>query len=381
MQPASSLTIDDLDFDLPDELIAQQPAPERGGSRLLVLDADASEVREIGRFDELLLPQLHEDDLVVANDARVLHARIRVVRPTGGAGEALLLAPATEQPADPMRCRWTAMVRPARKFRDGMEAATADQSSSVTFVERTGDQTWTVELPTAMGDVPAWLRAHGELPLPPYVTERGQDPDRYQTVHAAHDGSVAAPTAGLHFDDALWARVREHCEVAFVTLHVGAGTFLPVTADRLDEHVMHHEQYEIGESADAAIRTALAAGRRIVAIGTTTTRVLEHVYAAEGSVEERPLAGSTDLLIQPGHEWACVGALLTNFHLPRSTLLALVMSFAGTDTARMAYRTAIDEHLRFYSFGDAMFIHGRGRTCGDRLGCGHGFDEHDFRAG
>jgi S-adenosylmethionine:tRNA ribosyltransferase-isomerase len=247
------------------------------------------------------------------------------------------------------------MARPARKYRDDMLVATADQASSITFVERTGDQTWAVELPVSMGDVPVWLCEHGELPLPPYVTERGQDPGRYQTVHAARDGSVAAPTAGLHFDDAMWDRVRERCAVTFVTLHVGAGTFLPVTADRLDEHVMHHEQYEIGEGADAAIVEALAAGRRIVAIGTTTTRVLEHVYA----VADRPRAGSTDLLIQPGHEWACVGALLTNFHLPRSTLLALVMSFAGVDTTRAAYQFAIEQRLRFYSFGDAMFVHGR----------------------
>lgn len=247
------------------------------------------------------------------------------------------------------------MARPARKYRPGMQVTTIAAGAHVELVERTGSQIWTVELPVSLDDVPAWLRVHGELPLPPYVTERGQDEDRYQTVHARAEGSVAAPTAGLHFDDDLWSRVRGRCEVAHLTLHVGAGTFLPVTVDDLTDHVMHHERYEVPPETDATIRGALAQGRRVVSIGTTTTRVLEHVYAAEGV----PLAGSTDLMIAPGHEWSCVGALLTNFHLPRSTLMALVMSFAGRDVTRAAYDHAIGEQLRFYSFGDAMFIHGR----------------------
>ncbi|MCW2927634.1 MAG: S-adenosylmethionine/tRNA-ribosyltransferase-isomerase [Thermoleophilia bacterium] len=354
---AISLSVEDLDFVLPSELVAQRPAPERGASRLLVLEAGVGEPRAIGRFDELLLDQLREDDLVVANDARVLHARIPIRRVTGGAGELLLLAPAEEQPASAGDAsRWVAMARPARKLRPLEAVGTAlGAEQEVVPIERLGDQTWLVQLPIGLDDVPGWLAAHGELPLPPYITERDTDDERYQTVHARVDGSVAAPTAGLHFDDALWSAVRERCEVAHVTLHVGAGTFLPIAVDELDAHVMHHERYEIGAPADAAIRAARDAGRRIVAVGTTTTRTLEHAYRGGAAAE---LVGSTDLFITPGHDWSVVGALLTNFHLPRSTLIALVMAFHGIDETRAAYACAVREQLRFYSFGDAMFIHG-----------------------
>ena len=356
---SESLTTNDLEYALPPTLIAQQPAEQRGSSRLMVLQAGVEEPTAIGRFDALLLEQLRPGDLVVANEARVLHARIPLRRPTGGAGEVLLLAPAEQQPASADTCRWVAMARPARKFRAGEPVATERATAvAVNMVERVGSQTWTVELPCALDDVPGWLLEHGELPLPPYVTERGQDEGRYQTVHARVDGSVAAPTAGLHFDEALWARVRELCDVAHVTLHVGAGTFLPVAEGSLDAHVMHHERYEVSSATDEAVRKAQTEGRRIVAIGTTTTRVLEHVYGAGAQVEPTARAGSTDLFILPGHRWACVGALLTNFHLPRSTLVALVMAFHGREATLGAYRRAVDERMRFYSFGDAMFLHG-----------------------
>ena len=359
VHPIASLTTDDLDYDLPPELVAQHPPERRGDARLMVLQAGEGEPRAITTFsaDDGFVAQLRPDDLVVANDSRVLNARVRVQRATGGRGELLLLAPADTQPdqAD-ARCRWVAMARPARKYRAGDEVTTLAGDARITTVERTDEhaQTWVVELPVTLADTPRWLLEHGELPLPPYVTERGQDPDRYQTVHARLDGSVAAPTAGLHFDEALWAAVRARCEVAHVTLHVGAGTFLPVGDGPLDEHVMHHEQYEVPPATDAAITRAMAEGRRIVAIGTTTTRVLETVYAHA----DAPRTGSTDLFILPGRPWACVGALLTNFHLPKSTLIALVMAFHGIEPTRAAYRRAIAEHLRFYSFGDAMFLHG-----------------------
>jgi S-adenosylmethionine:tRNA ribosyltransferase-isomerase len=235
-----------------------------------------------------------------------------------------------------------------------MEVATAHGDARLRFVERTGAQTWTIELPCSLEDVPRWLTDHGELPLPPYVTERGQDEARYQTVHARVAGSVAAPTAGLHFDDELWRAVERRCDVAKLTLHVGAGTFLPVSDGSLADHVMHHERFEVPARTDAMVRDAMAEGGRVVAIGTTTTRVLEHVYGPGGT----GLSGSTDLFIVPGHSWACVGALLTNFHLPKSTLVALVMAFHGIEQTRAAYARAVEERMRFYSFGDAMFIDG-----------------------
>jgi S-adenosylmethionine:tRNA ribosyltransferase-isomerase len=207
-------------------------------------------------------------------------------------------------------------------------------------------------------DAPGWLLEHGLVPLPPYIEANGQDPARYQTVYADEAGSVAAPTAGLHFDEQLWARVRERCEVAHVTLHVGAGTFQPVRADDLADHDMHAERYAVPPATDAAVRDALAAGRRVVAIGTTTTRVLESVYGPSAL----PLAGSTRLFVTPGYAFGCVGAMLTNFHLPRSTLLALVMALAGEATTRAAYAQAIEQRMRFFSFGDAMFVHGQPPT-------------------
>ncbi|MCW2922851.1 MAG: tRNA preQ1(34) S-adenosylmethionine ribosyltransferase-isomerase QueA, partial [Thermoleophilia bacterium] len=355
MTASPSLDTSDLDYRLPPELVAQHPAPQRGASRLMVVEAGRAEPRTIGRFDELLLDQLRADDLVVANDARVLHARVPLRRATGGAGEVLLLAPTEHQPAGAGTSRWTAMARPARKFRPGDEVATTrDPAVGITFVERVDPQVWTVDVPSGLDAVPGWLRAHGELPLPPYVTERGQDEARYQTVHARADGSVAAPTAGLHFDEATWQRVRDRCEVAHVTLHVGAGTFLPVAEGPLAAHPMHAERYEVPPSTDLAVRAARAAGRRVVAIGTTTTRTLEHVYGPDGT---GALTGSTQLFIVPGHRWACVGAMLTNFHLPKSTLVALVMAFGGEAATRAWYEHAIEERMRFFSFGDAMFLH------------------------
>lgn len=357
MPATTPLTTDDLDYELPAQLVAQHPAAQRGGSRLMVLQAGEAEPRCIGRFDELLPEQLREGDLVVANDSRVLHARLRVQRPTGGTGELLLLSPLAG-PQPEQGSLWTAMARPARRYRAGQELRTIDGAASVRCLERTGAQTWTIELPVSADAVPGWLARHGELPLPPYITERGQDPARYQTVHARTDGSVAAPTAGLHFDEQTWERVGARAEVAHVTLHVGAGTFLPVAERELAAHVMHRERYEVPEPTHAAITRALEEGRRVVAIGTTATRTLEHVYADDGTDPASRLAGSTELFIVPGHRWSCVGALLTNFHLPRSTLLALVMAFHGVEPTRHAYRRAVEEQLRFYSFGDAMLIHG-----------------------
>lgn len=343
----------DLSYELPQQLIAQHPAARRGGSRLLVTHTGAPGADQLGVFEELMLAQLRPDDLVVANDSRVLHARLHVTRPTGGAAELLLLEPAADGSPAPDRSRWLALAKPARRLQPDM-LLDCGVGGAVRCIERAPDGGWIVELPVAEAQVPGWLRAHGELPLPPYIAANGHEPERYQTIYARCEGSVAAPTAGLHFDQQLWGQVRERCETTTLTLHVGAGTFLPVREGTLDEHVMHAERYEVAPEADRAITAALAAGRRIVAVGTTATRVLESVYGGLGA----PTSGSTQLFITPGYRFGCVGALLTNFHLPRSTLLALVMAFAGESTARACYATAISEQLRFFSFGDAMFVHG-----------------------
>jgi S-adenosylmethionine:tRNA ribosyltransferase-isomerase len=335
----------ELDYELPERLIAHHPAEERGASQLMIVDAHSG-VRDVGRFDELLLNQLREDDLVVANNTRVLHARLPVTRPGGGEGELLLLEPVDATV-------WRSLARPARRLRPGMELATST-GRVLSCVEREADGHWLIDVGVTESEVPSWLAVDGLVPLPPYIAANGQDPARYQTTYATIEGSVAAPTAGLHFDDELWRAVSNRCEVATLTLHVGAGTFLPVRVDDLDEHDMHAERYEVPDSTDRALREALSNDRRIVAVGTTTTRVLESVYGAS----QLPTAGSTRLFMAPGYRFACVGALLTNFHLPRSTLLALVMAFAGEDTTRNAYQTAIERDMRFYSFGDAMFIHG-----------------------
>jgi len=304
----------ELDYDLPPELIAQHPLERRDESRLLVYDRSTGEVRH-RRFRDL--PDEAVDALVVVNDTRVVPARIRLEEPRG---EVLLV----EQLGDGV---WEALARPTRRLRAGR------QYGPVELLEHLGEGRWRVRL---TGE-PA-----GEAPLPPYIAEPLRDPERYQTVYAREAGSAAAPTAGLHFTDDVLARL----DVERVTLHVGLDTFRPVAADDLAEHRLHGERYSVGPEAWERISRA----PRVLAVGTTTVRVLETI--ARGS----PLAGRTELFVTPGFEFRRVDALLTNFHLPRSTLLALVMAFAGVEETRALYRTAIDERYRFYSFGDAMLV-------------------------
>jgi S-adenosylmethionine:tRNA ribosyltransferase-isomerase len=341
---------DDLDYDLPPRLIAQTAAEPRDSARLLVYDRATGAVRH-RRFGDLL-DELAPDDVVVLNDTRVLPVRVRARRATGGAAEVLLLEPRPDG-------SWEALARPARRLRDG-ETVTA--GGLAITIERHLDEGRVIVRLQAPGTVPgeagmlpvtAALQNVGEMPLPPYIHAQPADPQRYQTVYARHPGSAAAPTAGLHFTPELLARLRGRNEVVEVTLGVGLDTFRPVTEADLDDHPMHSEAYAVNPAAAEAIDAALAARRRIVAVGTTTVRVLETVW---GAPERGPLEGRTRLLIEPGHRFAAVGALVTNFHLPRSTLLALVMAFAGTDAVRDIYRTAIAEEYRFYSFGDAMLL-------------------------
>ena len=309
----------ELDYELPAELIAQRPLARRDGSRLLVHDRERRETRH-RRFDELP-DELADGTLVVVNDTRVLPARLRLERPGGGEAEVLLLERLGSNGT------WEGLARPSRKLRAGQRLG------PVELLEPLGEGRWRLRL---QGE-PA-----GEAPLPPYIHEPLADPERYQTVYAERDGSAAAPTAGLHFTPELLARL----DLEFVTLHVGLDTFRPVVAGDLEEHPMHSERYEVAPEAWERIRAA----ERVLAVGTTTVRVLESL--ARGA----PLRGRTALFVTPGFEFRRVDALLTNFHLPRSTLLALVMAFTGVEETRDLYRLAIAERYRFYSFGDAMLI-------------------------
>jgi len=309
------MRVDELDYDLPPGLIAQRPLARRDESRLLVYDRVSKGVDHRTFAD---LPDVIGDALVVLNDSRVIPARIPIARPRG---EVLLLERAAEDGI------WEGLARPTRRLRAGV------RYGSVELLENLGEGRWR-------------LRVHGEpsgqMPLPPYITEPLADPERYQTVYAREAGSAAAPTAGLHFTPSLLARL----DVERVTLHVGLDTFRPVAVDDLEEHRLHGERYSVGAEAWKRI----SAAERVLAVGTTTVRVLETL------VRGAPLAGRTELFITPGFEFRRVGALLTNFHLPRSTLLALVMAFAGVEQTRALYREAIERRYRFYSFGDAMLV-------------------------
>ena len=304
----------ELEYTLPPELIAQRPAGRRDASRLLVYERSSGAVRH-RRFSDL--PSELDGELVVVNDTRVVPARIPLESPKG---ELLLL----EHVGDGT---WEALARPTRRLRPGR------RYGGVELVEHLGEGRWLVR-PDA--------EPRGLTPLPPYITEPLADPERYQTVYARDAGSAAAPTAGLHFTSELLARL----DVERVTLHVGLDTFRPVAVDDLAEHRIHGERYDVRPEAWERIRAA----ERVLAVGTTTVRVLETL--ARGA----PLSGRTELFITPGFEFRRVDALLTNFHLPRSTLLALVMAFAGVEETRRLYRLAIEERYRFYSFGDAMLI-------------------------
>ena len=308
------MDISGLDYELPPELIAQHPAERRDASRLLVYERATGSVRH-RTFREL--PHELHGELVVDNDTKVVPARIPIESPRG---EVLLL----ERRGDGT---WEALARPTRRLRAGR------RYGAVELIEHLGEGRWRLRL----DGEPA-----GETPLPPYITEALGDPSRYQTVYAREPGSAAAPTAGLHITPELLAQL----DPVRVTLHVGLDTFRPVTEERLEAHRIHGERYEVEPDAWERI---LAAGR-VLAVGTTTVRVLETL--ARGA----SLAGRTELFITPGFEFRRVDALLTNFHLPRSTLLALVMAFAGREETRRLYRLAVEERYRFYSFGDAMLI-------------------------
>jgi S-adenosylmethionine:tRNA ribosyltransferase-isomerase len=308
----------ELQYSLPPELIAQHPMQRRDASRLLVYERSTGDVRHRFFWE---LPDELRGELVVVNDTRVVPARLRLQRPTGGEAEVLLLEPLGSAG------EWEGLARPTKKLRPGQRLG------PVELIEHLGEGRWRLRL---TGE-PA-----GEAPLPPYITEPLTDPERYQTVYADREGAAAAPTAGLHFTPELLAKL----DVERVTLHVGLDTFRPVSVDDLDDHAIHSERYSVG----AAAWNRISSADRVLAVGTTTVRVLESL------ARDAPLEGRTDLFITPPFEFRRVDALVTNFHLPGSTLLALVMAFAGVEETLRLYELAIEERYRFYSFGDAMLI-------------------------
>jgi S-adenosylmethionine:tRNA ribosyltransferase-isomerase len=316
----------DLDYVLPSELIAQTPCEPRDAARLLVFERATGAVRH--RVVAELAAEL-DRHLVVVNDTRVVPARLPLRRESGGEVEVLLLEPRDDG-------AWEALARPSRRLREGERLRpcnTVSRAGSVLLVAALGEGRWVVRLEG---------EPEGEVPLPPYIHETPADPERYQTVYSQEAGSAAAPTAGLHFSRELIARLDHES----VTLHVGLDTFRPLTAETLEEHRLHGERYHVEPGAWQRISSA----DRVLAVGTTTTRVLETL--ARGG----PLVGRTDLFVTPGFVFRRVDALLTNFHLPRTTLLALVMAFAGVEETRELYEIAIRERYRFYSFGDAMLV-------------------------
>lgn len=347
------MNVSDFDFDLPSDLVAQQPPAERGQSRLLVLDRASGAVTDgaIGELGRFLAP----GDLLVVNDTRVFPARLLGRRyPSGGRVECLLIR---RLDAD----HWEALMHPGHKLREGervvFESDGVRMSAEVLKRQFYGRRTIRLSAEGA-ASIDDAIERIGHMPLPPYIkrSDTAEDRDRYQTVFARVRGSVAAPTAGLHFTDALLDDLAARgIERTAITLHVGYGTFKPVRATRVEDHEMDAEAYEISESAADAINRARASRRRIVAVGTTTTRTLEAaVRAGDGRVP--PAAAWTNLFIFPGFAFELVGALLTNFHLPRSSLLMLVSAFAGRERLLGAYQEAIARRYHFYSYGDAMLI-------------------------
>jgi len=350
------LKLHDFDYELPGELIAQHPSPRRGGSRLILYERRSGEIRET-RFTNF--PRyLQEGDLLVVNESKVIPARIHARRKTGAAVEIFLarrLSPGV----------WHAMIRPARRITPGEIVLVGDADHPVTIVRREERGTWRVKLPDGI-DERSFLREYGHVPLPPYIRRMDGEEDRarYQTVFAHHEGSVAAPTAGLHFSEAIVRDIaRRGVTLVPLTLHVGPGTFRPLASEEVEHNEVSPEYVMIRSECWKEIEEAKRRNRRIVAVGTTTTRALESL--ASGSLTEREeqclggegyITGWSDLFIYPGFRFQAVDALLTNLHLPRSSLLLLVAAFAGREEILRVYHWAISRKFRFYSYGDVMYI-------------------------
>ncbi len=334
----------DFYYDLPEELIAQTPLARRDGSRMMTLDRATGAVSHRHFYD---LPSLlRPGDCLVLNDSRVIPARLLGTDAAGHPVEVLLLRDEGEV--------WDCITRPGKRTRTGTQLTFGDGSltGEITAVDETGNRKIRFAYEGIFLEV---LERLGQMPLPPYITARLEDPERYQTVYAVHPGSAAAPTAGLHFTPELLETVQASgVQVARLTLHVGLGTFRPVKAEKIEDHHMHTEFYEVPRAAADTINAARAAGGRIIAVGTTVTRTLETVVREDRTIP--PAAGETGIFLYPGKELRAIDGLITNFHLPESTLIMLVAAFAGYDHTMAAYREAVRERYRFFSFGDCMFI-------------------------
>ena len=333
--------LSEFDYPLPEELIAQEPLAQRDASRLLVVNRQDRTIEHRQFFE--ILDYLKDDDLIVFNDTRVTATRLYGHKETGGHVEALLMK--RLEPGV-----WEAMVKPGRRVAVG-STLLFDGGLTAHVEDRTYEGGRILKF-SADGDSDALIEAEGQVPLPPYIHKRLSDPERYQTVYAHEGGSAAAPTAGLHFTPEVLGKIdKRGIKRVFVTLHVGIATFRPVRVDNIDDHEMHTEEFEITEAAAETINSAPG---RIVCVGTTTARCLESAAVSKRKV--KPGRGATKLFIKPGYDFKIVEALVTNFHIPKSTLLVLVSAFAGKDTIKRAYKEALRERYRFLSFGDAMFL-------------------------
>ena len=342
------MNISDFDYFLPEKQIAQVPADPRDSSRMMVLSPKTQTIehRHFYQLDEYLT----DGDVLIFNDTRVIPARLIGVRqPTGGKAEVFLLRQLE-------RDRWEVLVKPGKKMRVGSVIAFGHELSCEVLAHT--DFGGRIVKFSYEGIFEEILDRLGTMPLPPYIHETLEDPERYQTIYSREKGSAAAPTAGLHFTESLMDRLRKKgVHLGFVTLHVGLGTFRPVQVDEIEDHVMHSEFYSIPTETADLIRMAKQEGRRVVAVGTTSIRTLESAAVDHGMIEAKQ--GWTNIFIYPGYQFKIVDAVITNFHLPKSTLIMLVSAFAGREFTLKAYRTAVEENYRFFSFGDAMLIQSR----------------------
>lgn len=342
------LTTEDFDYDLPQELIAQTPLKERDQSRLLVLDSKTGKYQDDYFYN--VVDRLNPGDALVMNDSRVMPARLYGVKPeTGGHVEVLLL---NNTDGD----NWETLVKPAKRAKVGTEISFGDGKLTATVTEELEHGGRMIEFHYD-GIFMEILDQLGEMPLPPYIKEKLDDPEMYQTVYSREIGSAAAPTAGLHFTTELLKKIEDKgVKLVYLTLHVGLGTFRPVSEENVEDHKMHSEFYRLTEDAAKTLNEVKANGGRIVATGTTSIRTLETI-GTKFNGEIRADSGWTDIFIKPGYKWQVVDAFITNFHLPKSTLVMLVASFTGRENILNAYRHAVSEKYRFFSFGDAMFIY------------------------